>query len=883
MSARLYRLLLRAYPRRFRDRFGAELELAFVEGLKAARQRSPRAGAVFLVTRGLDAVSSGLAERRWDSRVEQPRERHIMLTRFAYDLRMAVRQAIRQPGFSLIVIFTLALGIGANAAVFSVVDGVLVKPLPYRDPDQLGFLWTKLEWIGVPRAWVSGGHAAILQRDTTTIADFVAVRVNETQLTDAGDPQQVRVGFTTTNVADALGVHTILGRAFQPDDGRPGAPRVMVLSHELWKGTFGGDPGAIGRRVTLGGSPTEIIGVFGPEFRFIAPTSLGRGLSPDGWVPAQWEFASMPPEPFTLGMLVRLKPGVSWRDAQAEIDRIGTRVDSEMYSNRGFSWTLLSIRDNVMGEIRPTLWIVQAAAILVLLVAAANVASLFLVRASGRARELAVRSALGAGRRPIGRQLVMESTVLAVVAAAPAVGLAAASIALLKAANPSAIPNLAAVTIDWRVMLATAAVTVLAGVVFGTLPLINLRHRDLRAALANSARVGDARASRRLRASFVAGQIAMALVLVAAAALLIRTFASILAVDPGFNPQQTVTARVVLPATKYPEGNGAAAFVDDLLTRLRALPGVHSAGATTGSPLSGFANQYNVQPADSADRTRRVLIDGLVSTPGYLTAAGVRLLRGRDFTTDDRPSAPPVAIIDDVLAALLWGQTDPIGQPLRILGTDPPLTVVGIIKQPRLYDLRHVDRPQVYRAYAQAPAFGLTFFLRTSETAANLGPQVRRIVRELDPGQPVAGIRTMETVISDALLDRRLAMTLLSGFAAAALLLAAVGVYGLMSFTVAQRGREIGIRMALGAHTRDVRSMILGRCAVLAGIGLALGTAGSLAARRLIETQLYQVSPTDPVTLGGAALLLLAVAIAASYVPARRAMTIDPVKALRAD
>jgi putative ABC transport system permease protein len=878
----LYRALLAAYPREFRVRFGDELRLAFAEGRRAAHHRGRRHALLFVCTRLADALTSGLAERLSRGGIREPKGPPVMLTRLAYDIRMAVRQLTRQPAFAAVVIVTLALGIGANTAVFSVVDGLLVRPLPYREPGQLGFLWTRLEWIGVPRAWMSGGHIAQLQREMTTIDDFVALRILETQLTEAGDPEQIRVGFVTTNFTGALGVQPVAGRPFRPEDGLTGSPRVILLGHDLWVHRFGADPGVVGRRVGIGGLPHEVVGVMGPDFRFLSPSSLGRSLSPDAWVPGTWDFAAMPTSPFNFALLVRVKPGKQLSDARAELDAIGGRLDREQYGNKGFGWQLIGVRDNLMGDIRPLLWLVQTAALLVLLVASANVGSLFLVRTAGRARELALRAALGAARSRIIRQLAMESTVLAALAAIPAIGLAHLAVEALKTANPPAIPGLATVAVDARVMAATVAVTLVAGIAFGLLPLVQLSRRDLRSPLQEGTRASAGRGVRRLRAVFVTAQIATALVLVASAVLLIRTFSAIRRVDPGFEASNVVTARVTLPVARYPNGVGVPLFFEQLIDRLAAIPGIDAAGAASSPPLSRRASQINVR-ATGTDPSQRVLVDSIVSTPGYVRAAGLTLLRGRDFTRDDRPERPPVVIIDDALARTLWPNGDPIGRTMHVESFEVPATVVGVLKQPHLYDVHRDDRPQIYVSHAHRTAFGLTLVLRTRLDSAALGSQIKRAVGEIDPAQPVAEIRTLASTVDASLIDRRLVMTLLTGFGVAALILAAVGLYGLMSYIVSERTREIGIRLTLGAQASEVRWMILSRGGILAATGLGLGLAGAYAGRRILETQLYEVSPTDLTTLAGAGIFLFLTALAASYVPARRAMSIDPVKALRAN
>ena len=878
MIVRLYRVLLAAYPPAFRARFGAELQLAFSEGLIVARRRGRRHALAFIGSRFVDAITSGMSERL--ARVPAPpmpgREKLIM--RFLFDLRNALRQLSRQRSFAAIVIVTLAMGIGANAAVFSVVDAVLVRPLPYRDADRLGFMWSKLAWIGVPHAWIAGGHIAVLQREATTLSDLVALRTTEAQLTGAGTPEQIRLGWTTANFTDVLGVEPRLGRSLRREDGLAGSPRVAILTHALWTRKFGADSNVVGRRVEIGGQPHEIVGVFGPDFRFVSPGSLNSGVSPEAWVAGVWDFPAMPTSSYSLGLMVRIKPGKTLADAQSELNTIGARLDREQYNSRGFGWALISMRKTLTGGIAPVLWIVQAAAVLVLLIASANVASLFLVRTAARRQELALRAALGAGRARLGRQLVLEATVLSSLAAGLAVALAYAALAALKTANPDAIPAFTAVSVDVRVIAVTMAVTMLAGLAFGLLPLLHTRG-ELRAPLESGTRTSDSRSARRLRAVFVSGQIAMALMLVTGAILLLQTFAAIRSVDPGFDAGRTLTARLTLPAVKYPDGRSAE-FFDRLVDRLSAIPAVEAAGGVSAPPLSGRASQINVRAANR-DETR-ALVDVISISRGFVKAAGMRLLEGREFAREDRAGGEEVAMIDDVLASRLFPGESAINRLIDVEMVKAPVTVIGVVKQAHQYEVHRTDRPQLYRPYAQRPVLGFTAFLRTGLDAAAIVPQLRQAVADLDPAQPIADIRAMSSTVDASLLDRRLSMMLLGGFAGAALMLAAVGLYGLMSHTVSQRTREIGIRIALGAHSANVRWMVLRRGATLAGIGLLAGVVGAYATRRWLETQLYQVSPTDLATLAGAALLLMFVALLASYIPARRAMSIDPVDALRA-
>ena len=805
------------------------------------------------------------------------------MSRIALDFRSALRLLRRQPGFTLVVVLTLALGIGANSAVFSLIDGILLRPLPYREPGQLAFMWTKLEWIGVPRAWISGGHIAVLQKEATLVESFVALRTVETQLTGAGDPEQVRLALTTINLLDTLGVPPLIGRGFRPGEDRQGSSNVVILSHSLWQQRFGGDEAVLGRQIAIGGQTAGVIGVMPPEFRFMVPSSLGGPVMPDVWAPGTWDFASMPMSPYNLALMARARPGVTMARMRAEIDAIGHRLDREIYSNRGFGWHVVGIVDDLTAQVRPALWILMGAAGLVLLIACANVASLFLVRAVGRERELALRSAIGASRWRLTSQLLVEAVVVTGIGTVVALGLSAVAIDTLKASMPATLPRLENVSVDWRVVAATTAVTLVIAVVFAMLPVLPLRRPLLAASLKEGSRSAGSARTQRLRSAFVVGEIAMALMLLVGAALLMRTFAAMRDADPGFDPSGVITARVTLPAARYPpEGPASVNFVTQTLDQIRSYPGVRDAAGVSAPPLSARASQFNVQPTSPADAPR-LLVDRLVATPGYLRAAGITLIRGRDFAEGDRVGAPVVAIVDDVLAKAAWRGADPLGQTMNVERIAAPVTVIGIVRQPHLYEVHKADRGQVYLAHAQTPALAMTLIVRTTDDPATLAPAIRRAVQAIDPLQPIAEIRTMGQVVESRLSDRRLSVMLLSLFAGVAMLLAAVGIYGLMSYAVSQRTSEFGIRIALGARLGDIRRMVLLRSSVLVAIGVVIGGAAAYAASGWLATQLYGVSSTDFPTFVAVSIVLLLVALLASYVPARRATRVDPVKALRSE
>jgi predicted permease len=794
------------------------------------------------------------------------------------DLRFALRSMRRRPGFTLIVALTLALGIGSTTAIFSVVDGVLLRPLPYRDPDRLAFSWTKLAWIGVPRAWMNGSHVLQLREETSHFEALVPMQMVTRQLIGTGTPEQVLVGVTGTSLFDVLGVPAAHGRVFRPDEGQPGRADVAVLGHVAWLQYFGADPGVVGRTIEISGSTVRVIGVMPPHFRFRIHSSLGQPGEPDLWMPGTWKLREMR-EGYSLAMLARVKPGVSMTQAQAELDTIGARFDREHFRSRGFGWQLTPVHDDLVKQVRPALIALISAAALLMLIACANVANLVLVRTAAREREFAIRAALGGGSWRLLGQVLTEN--LALSAAGGALGLAVASVTVRAfiAWQALAIPRLYAVAVDGRVLLFTTAITLVTGMAFGLLPALRSTRRDLTEPLRTGARGLDGSSRQRGRSVFVVAEVALAIVLLLGAALLLRTFAAIRGADPGFSADGVLTARITLSPIRYPQGKGATAFIRTVLDDVAHLPGVEAAAATNAMPLSRTTNQLQAVPEGAPDDAS-ILVDAIRITPGYFRSLRITLLGGREFTWDDAPEQEMVAVVDEVYAATAWPKQNPIGKHFKM--NNQQRTVVGVVRQPRLYDVHRNDRPQVFMPMAQNVATGVTLVVRAHQPRGLIAP-MRQAIWARDAGQPVANVRLLTDVVGESLAVRRLSMLLLGGFAAAALLLAALGIYGVIASAVGERTQEIGVRMALGATARDVVSMVVGRGLRLVTIGLAIGLAGAVFFARLIQTQLYGVSPTDPATFTGAALLLIVVAMIAAWLPARRAARIDPSLALRAN
>ena len=876
-----YRFLLCLYPRRFRRRFGDELTAAFRLGWIEAGRHGPRARMHYLVSSAWDVITNAYHERltqRHHPHLPEPK-RDAMIATILQDLRFALRVMRRRPGFNFIAALTLALGVGSTTAIFSVVDGVLLRPLPYRDPQQLVFSWTKLAYLGVPRAWMNGAHIALLQDETKSFEALVPMQLATRQLTGIGTPEQVTVGLTRPTLFDVLGVPAAYGRVFRPEEGQQGQPDVAILGHAAWSHLFGADPEVVGRTIDISGAKVRVIGIMPAGFRFRIHSSLGQPAEPDLWMPGKWNLRDMPDSRagYSLAMLARVKPGVTLLQAQAELDTIGARLDREQYRSNGFGWQLTPVHDDLVKQVRPALIALISAATMLLLIACANVGSLLLVRAAAREREFAIRGALGGARWRLLAQVLTENLALSAVGGALGFVVATVAVRAFLASQTFPIPRLHDVAVNGRVLLFTTAITFATGIGFGLLPAFRAARRDLIEPLRDGARGSESPSRHRGRSVLVVAEVALAVVLLLGAALLLRTFAAIRAADPGFSAEGVLTARLTMSAARNPQGKGEVAFVRTITEDLAQLPGVEGVAATNAMPLSRSTNQLSAVP-EGAPADASILVDAIRITPGYFRSLRVAVLGGRDFTWDDAPKKELVAVVDDVFAASAWPNQNPVGRHLTM--SNQQRTIVGVVRQPRLYEVHRTDRPQVFVPLAQNSSTRVTLVVRAQNAAAIVAP-MRQSIWARDAGQPIADVRLLTAVVEDSLAVRRLTMELLSGFAMMALLLAALGIYGVIAYAVGERTQEIGVRMALGANPRDVVSMVVGRGLRLVTAGLLLGLVGASAFASLIRSQLYGVTPTDPVTFVSASLLLIVVAFAAAWIPARRAARIDPSLALR--
>ena len=801
------------------------------------------------------------------------------------DLRYAVRMMWRNPGFTAAAALTLALGIGANSAIFSLVNAVLLRPLPYGNVDRLSMIWGGDRSRGMEPEPVTPADFAEWRADGRFFEQMAGSRDATYSLTGKGDPESIFGYRFSADFFSVLGVMPALGRTFLVEEDRPGANRVVVLSHALWMRRFGGDAGILGEAIMLNGEPYTVIGVMPPGFQHPQSAELWTPLAMD---PSLQENRDRK----FLRVAARLKPGVTQQQAQAGIDEIMRRREGQFPdSNTGRTGRVVMMRDEFVGDIKPALLMLLGAVGFVLLMACANVANLALARSVGRSKELAIRAALGAGRTRLIRQLLTESVLLSSVGGALGLILAMWCSSLLVTIFPNNIANLdipiiKEIPIDWTVVGFTTLVTMLTGLLFGLAPALQATKPDVNDTLNETPRGATTGASsRRARNLLIIVETAMAVVLLAGAGLMFRSFLRLQQGDLGLEPRGIMTGQVFLAQTRYPDLDKRRLFVDTVLQRLEGIPGVESAGVTNFLPLSGFWGTIQMaidgQPAPRPGEEPEA-DDRLVSA-GYFKTMGIRLLAGREFTPRDREGAPQVAIINDTMARKYWAGEDPIGRRVNLGDAKEPrfCEIIGVVRDVKSFGLDQATHTEFFRPVAQVPFPLLAFTVRTSADPLRLADPLRRAIWEVDKDQPVFKVLSMQQLANESLTLRRVSMLLLLAFAVMAIGLAAIGIYGVISYSVSQRTNEIGIRMALGADPGDVAGLIVKQGMRPMLIGLAIGLPVALGLTRLIMGLLYGMSPSDPATYGAAVLLLVAVGLVACYLPARRATRIDPVAALR--
>jgi len=805
---------------------------------------------------------------------------------FWQDLRFGFRQLLSKPGFAAIATLSLALGIGANTAIFSLVDAVLLRPLPFHDPDRLVMVWEDAAKIGFPRNTPAPANYVDWKAQNRVFEDMAAINWRSFNLTDEGEPEKVEAQAVTANFFPLLGVKPDLGRVFNAEEDQPGRNNVVVISYGLWQRRFGGDPALIGKEILLDGQKHTVIGVAPAGFQFLSKeVSL--------WVPAAFspqELANRGSHYLTV--VARMKPGVTLREARADVAAITQRINRDQPTWHGFELgsVVISLREQLAGDVRPALIVLLVAVGFVLLIACANIANLLLARGASRFREIAVRTALGAGRRRILRQLLTESVLLAVAGGLAGLLFAWSSFSFLKQIIPDNMALNTGVRIDARIFGFTLMLSLLTGIVFGLAPALQAAKIDLNEALKQSGgRTGMGVGHRRLRGALVVIEIALAFVLLVGAGLLVRAFLRLRALDIGVNAENVLTLRTMLPRNKYGELPKRDAFYRQTLERVRALPGVVSAGYTTAMPLTwkGGTNGFVIEGRDQGpgqDAQSRQI------STGYMETMGVKLRQGRFFGDHDDAQSQPVAVINETMARQFWAGENALGKRFKLGSVDsqnPWVTVVGVVGDVKEMGLEAPTKAEMFFPYQQLPRMlwnmPRDLAVRATDDPMSVAAAVRQAVWSVDRNQPVSNIRTMNEILAEEVAQRRIGMTLLTAFAALALALASLGIYGVLSYSVAQRTQEIGVRMALGAGRKDVLRMALADGMRLAAAGVAIGLGASFALTWLMAGLLFGVSANDPLTLGGVALLLITVALMACFIPARRATRVDPMVALRCE
>lgn len=816
------------------------------------------------------------------------------MTGFTRNLRHAARLLLKSPGFAIAAVVTLALGIGANTAIFSLIKTVMLQPLPYDHSEQLVMVWNAAN--RGEATWLSDRELLSYREDGRSFSALAAYIETDANVTGGQDPERVRAAAVTANVFATLGVAPLLGRSFAVGEDSPGAQPTVILGHALWQRRFGGAPDIVGRTLQISGRPRMVIGVMRDsvrlpvDYRAARPTELWFPLVIDPANLGQWGSRSN----FVFG---RLAPGVEPAAATSELEVIARRWISagfvKDHGDGGLFRTAIPVQEFVTGDVRRPLLVLLGAVGVVLLVACANVVNLLLARADARRREVAVRTALGASRGDLVRQLLTESLLLSSIGGLAGLALARGAIQVLATLRPAGLPRVEDVAIDPVALAFTAGLAIATGLLFGLLPAVQLSRQGVTAVLNESGRGGaQGKVRHVVRRGLVVAQLALSVILVVGAGLLLRTLVALTQIDLGFNPNRVLTAQLQLTTTDYPRDADVIGFYRQVTERLESVPGVTSAGAVRMLPLSRTIGDWSItiegRPLASPGENPNA--DYQSATPGYFKTMGTTLLKGRLLTTADREESPPVVVINDTMAERYWPGQDAIGKRFQMGGigtTRPPMTIVGIVRTSRHNAVVEEPRAEMYLPHAQlpqsvgGPGRGLAIVVKTEQDPLTAITPLREIVRSIDPNLPLADVRSMEDITARALAAPRFAAWLLGLFAALALTLAAIGTYATISLLVAERAQEIGIRIALGAERSTILRWVLGEGLTLAAAGIAIGVIGAMLVSRALETLLYGVQPLDLVTFTMVPIVLVVVAALASLTPARRAASMDPATALR--
>lgn len=808
------------------------------------------------------------------------------LDRLAHDVRYGVRGLLRNPGFTLVVVATLTLGIGANAALYSIVDAVLLRPLPYPQPGQLVNLSEDQPKAGVSGAGMSWQTFTVLHDRSHSFASVAGLAFHALTLTGVGEPADTSTIAVTPDFFLLFQTNPLLGRILLPQDGQESATPVAVLSENLWRNRFGSDPAVIGRTIALDQRSFVVAGVMPASFRtpFVSQ-------SEQIWIPlvqdplfSHWR--TVPPQAHWLAAIARLRPGVSLAQARAELQTVGAAVAHQFPVESGWQPALEPLKQAIVGDVKMPLLILLGAVGLVLLIACVNIANLLLARAASRSREMAVRVALGASRQRIAAQLLTESLLLGLLGGIAGVLLAWASLAVFAADVPRALVQFHAIRIDVPVLAFALLLSLASSLIFGLAPAFSTARAHPQTHLRESSRTGDAQGTRRTRSFLAAGEVAIAMVLLVAAGLLLRSFAHLLSVSPGFDVDHRMKAEISLPRFQYTGPEQWTAFADQLIARLHAHRGLENSALAAPLPIldDAVTLPFTIPGKPLPAQSKADTADYVAVSPQYFQVMGIALLRGRLFAAEDRATTPPVALISQTLARRYFSGEDPLGHQL-VFGFPPyghvSREIIGVVADIHDISLAKTPGPILYVPFAQAPFWGAEVVVKTGLSTAEAADAIRTVTHNIDPGLPVTAVETLPQALHGSLAEPRFRTLLLALFGAMALLLATVGIYGVISWSVVRRTREIGVRMALGATPASLRRLILRESARLALFGLAAGIPVALLLARFLSSLLFDVTPFDPLTFIGVTLLLILVALAAGFIPARRAMRVDPITALR--
>jgi putative ABC transport system permease protein len=811
-----------------------------------------------------------------------------------HDVKWAGRSLVKSPGFAAAALITLALGIGATSAIFSVVKAVLLTPLPYAEPGKRVLIWSR--WISFDKTWLSDQEIVDYRTFSTTMTAVAGWSTGQQNLTGDGEPVRVGVGFVTANTFEVLGVAPLAGRTFTDAEDRPQGPPAAILGYSLWQARYGGDRSVVGRKVLLNDVSVEIVGIMPEGFKLPTDFTIDAAEPTQLWRPFQMNMQNLVRGSHGYYAAALLAPGQTAASATEELRAITRRLTEQGAYPEAmqFSAFAISLDDEIRGQLRPAMWLLMGAVGFLLLIACVNVANLLLVRGDVRLREMVVRTAIGAAPNRLLRQLFTESLVLSIAGAVLGLALAAGALRVLAAIDPTSVPNVAPITLDGTVVAFTLLLSVVTTLLFGLAPALRTLHVNLVESLregGQQATLGGPR--RRLRNGLVAAEVALAVILVIGAGLMMRSLAALGRIDLGFDPDRLLTMRVAVPAARYDTPEKTVEFFRQVLARLRAVPGVQHAGVVRVLPLATTIGDFGLDVEGFEESPgRNAKGDWQIVSDGAFEAMGMRLRRGRWFTGADLTGTMPVAVVNETMARTYWKDPDAaVGGRIRVGNPrNPWVTVVGMVADERhngvtggIKEKFYVPHTQWHVVTGGNPIRNVFVVARTAGDPLAVAGAVRGEIRQLDPNLPVANIRPMRDVVSKALATPRLTGFLLGAFAAIALALAAVGIYGVLSYLVSQRTHEIGIRLAIGADRRQVLGMILRQGLTLAAAGIAVGVAGALVLTWLMQTLLYQVQPSDPITFVSVPIALIAVSLVASYLPAYRATRVSPVKALRID